>query len=130
MAIEILTVSLSDESIEAVARRVAEIVRVDAGIDQPGVDRMVTQSNPPSSQNLQGAERSGFQQNSDPWLDSPDSQQRQAQTQGPPDRYCTHGKMRYVPAGVSASGRSYGAFYGCPLPRGDANQCKSQRVNG
>ncbi|MEQ4716128.1 hypothetical protein [Nonomuraea sp. B19D2] len=43
---------------------------------------------------------------------------------GPP--MCDHGAMRYVPAGTSkATGKAYGAFYGCTAQRNDPTRCKS-----
>jgi hypothetical protein len=141
VSVEILSVSLSDDSIEKLAQRLHQLVTSGGS---------VTQSNPPSSQNPQPAEQAGFQQPADPWADQapapqqqqqwpsqqPQQQQYQQQgpppavQQGPPERYCPHGKMRFVPAGTSAQGKPYGAFYGCPLERGNPNQCRSQRVNG
>lgn len=122
MAVEILTVSLSDESIETLANRIAYI------LNGPSP---TTLSNPPSSETTQGAERSGFQPNDDPWLNSPDSQEQQRpaveQEQGPPKKFCKHGEMRFIPAGVSGNGKKYNAFYGCTLQRGDPDQCKPVR---
>lgn len=119
MAIEILSVSLSEESVARIADAVAAQLLP--------AQRATTHSNPPSAQNPQPAERPGFQQESDPWLDSPDSQQRPAVETGPAEKHCRHGKMRFVEAGVSASGRKYNAFYGCPLERGNPDQCKPVR---
>lgn len=126
MAVEILTVSLSDESIEAVAKRVAQIM---GGHITLVSGETVTQSNPPSSQNPQSAERSGFQpegrapQNNDPWEDQ-QPQQRQPQQndqEGPPTCNCGQPK-RWVPPGFSQnSGKSYQGFWACPQPRG--RQC-------
>lgn len=43
---------------------------------------------------------------------------------GPPS--CAHGPMRYVAAGTSkATGKPYGAFYGCTARRDDPTRCKS-----
>jgi hypothetical protein len=142
VSIEILTVSLSDESIQRVAEEIHRRIT-----QQPAT----TSSNPPSPQTPQDAERPGFQQQGDPWLNqnpTPPAQQQQYQPtpssqtqpqyqppqqppavqQGPPKRFCPHGEMRFVPAGTTQQGKQYNAFYGCPLPRGDVNQCKSQYV--
>ena len=146
MAIEILTVSLSDESIQRVADLVTGKV---LSIMQGGL--ATTDGNPPSPQTPQDAERQGFQPQGDPWLNqnpTPPAQQQQYQPtpssqqqpqyqppqqppavqQGPPKRFCPHGEMRFVPAGTTQQGKQYNAFYGCPLQRGDVNQCKSQYV--
>jgi hypothetical protein len=148
VSIEILTVSLSDESIQRVAEEIHRRIT-----QQPAT----TVSNPPSPQTPQDAERSGFQQQGDPWLNqnpTPPVQQQQAAAhgyvqqqysqqappqsqpqqqvpavqQGPPKRFCPHGEMRFIPAGTTQQGKQYSAFYGCPLPRGDVNQCKAQYV--
>ena len=149
MSIEILTVSLSDESIDRI------VTALHARIQHP---QTVTQSEPPSPNFSQSAEPSGFQQQPDPWQNGssippaqpqmyqptpssqvqPQYQQPQgpppAVQQGPPDRYCAHGKMRYVPAGTYKSGprmgQPRGAFYGCPTERGTPGQCAIQPVNG
>ena len=156
MSIEILTVSLSDESMEALAELI--YARLQNGGMVMNAGRVVTQSEPPSPNFPQSAEPSGFQAQPDPWQNgagAPPVQQPQlsptaqvmtgyqappqqyqgpppAVQQGPPDRYCTHGKMRYVPAGVYQSGPRTGqpraAFYGCSLQRGDPNQCKPVNV--
>lgn len=138
MSVEILSVSLSDESIERIAQRVAQLT---GGVP-------VTQSNPPSPQTTQPAESPGFQpQGQDPWDSAtpanqwqphaqPQQQAPQQQYQAPPQQayqqqgqapVCAHGPMRFVQAGVSGSGKPYGAFWGCSAPRGPG-QCKSVRV--
>lgn len=116
MAVEILTVSLSEDSIELLARAVARHMG----------DRATTQSNPPSSQNPQGAERSGFRQesrapqNDDPWEDTPQHEQGQEQP-----RFCAHGEMTYFPPGYSKTkNKAYGASFRCPQTRGQ-NQCQA-----
>ncbi|GAA0955392.1 hypothetical protein GCM10009560_79240 [Nonomuraea longicatena] len=43
--------------------------------------------------------------------------------EGPP--VCSHGPMRYVPAGTSKAGKPYSAFYGCTADRNDPTRCKS-----
>ena len=124
MSIEILTVSLSDESIQRVAERVAELLNGSPVHN----NRSTTQSNPPSSQNPQGAERSGFQQearapqNADPWDDpQPAQNQPQNDQEGPPTCNCGQPK-RWVPPGFSQnSGKAYKGFWACPQPRGQ--QC-------
>jgi hypothetical protein len=121
VAVEILSVSLSEDSVSAIADRVAQLI---------GGVRAITESSHPSSETTQSAERSGFQQPADPWLDSPDAQPERHEppaTTEPAERHCRHGKMRYVKAGVSANGRKYNAFYGCPLERGNPDQCKPAR---
>src|SRR5690348_10270942 len=141
LAVEILTIDLSDESVQRIAAEVHRLIT-----QAPSA----TQSNPPSPQYPQSAEPSGFQQQADPWLNqnpSPPQQQfgpppapttsqgvtaypqqptqpQPAVQQAPPERFCPYGKMRFVPAGTNNQGRAYNAFYGCPLPRGDANQCR------
>ena len=74
----------------------------------------------------------------DPWNGQPTQQQppppqvpQQPQVPQAPQGSapsCTHGQMRYVPAGYSKStGKAYAAFYGCPAPRGET-QCRSVRA--
>ena len=164
MSIEILSVSLSEESVEKLADAVT--ARLAARYGYPSA---ATQSEPPSPNFSQSAEPSGFQQQPDPWQNGTAPQQQPYQPtpssqiqpqyqgapqqsqltptaqvmtgyqgpppavqQGPPDRYCTHGKMRLVPAGTYQSGPRTGqpraAFYGCSLQRGDPNQCKPVNV--
>lgn len=143
MAVEILSVSLSDESVEKVAQRVAQLLG-----NQPG-----TLSNPPSSETHRTRSEGVSEGQADPWTGAapadngnwpqggppasgnvPHQNYQQAQpppqqqNQGPPEPSCVHGTMRYVPAGFSkSSGKAYQAFYGCPAPRGQ-EQCKSVRV--
>lgn len=148
MAVEILSVSLSDESIEKIANRVAMLLTASEG-NYPG-----TQSNHPSSETHRTQSGGVSQGQADPWTGAPPAdtgqwpQQGQAvpsspqsgyqgQQQGPPPQQenqapqaprCLHGEMRYVPAGFSkSSGKAYQAFYGCPAPRGQ-EQCKSERA--
>lgn len=124
MAVEILSVSLSDESIERLAQEVLRLM-----VNSNKAD-LATQSNPPSSQTSQGAERSGFQASDDPWLNSPDAQEQRPaveQEQAPPRKFCKHGEMRFIPAGVSGNGKRYNAFYGCSLERGNPDQCRPVR---
>jgi hypothetical protein len=124
MAVEILTVSLSDESIEKIALRVSSMLNA---------DRPVTQSNPPSPQNPQSAERSGFQQEAGGWGNPAPQQTQQAPPpQAPPQQgqdglpTCQCGQpMRWVAPGFSQnSGKAYNGFYACPKPRGQ--QCPRQ----
>ena len=138
MAVEILTVSLSDESIGRLAMHIASLLKAPVP---------TTDSNPPSPEFPQSAEPSGFSQQPDPWqnrVGTPPSQQNYPQQappqqqyqqgsppavqQGPPQRFCPHGEMRFVPAGTNSQGKSYNAVYGCTLQRGDPNQCKPVRV--
>lgn len=127
MSVEILTVSLSDESIEKLAQRLWEIGTGNGA---------VTLSNPPSPQTPQGAEQPGFQQgpppsqNSapDPWTQpqAPQQQYQQPAQQAQPQQgqvpTCAHGPKRWVPPGFSQNtGKSYPGFYACPAPRGQ--QC-------
>jgi hypothetical protein len=149
VAVEILTVSLSDESIEKVAAAVARMLG-----NQP-----VAQSNPPAPE-TQRTQSGGFQQGqADPWVgDAPADQGAQPQPnyqqpyvnaqgtqaspypgqQGPPPNQqngyqqqgqtptCNHGAMKYVPAGFSRStNKAYNAFWGCPAPRGAQDKCRS-----
>lgn len=139
MSVEILTVSLSDESVERIAQRVAQLTAGGAAsyspVGSPG-------------QTPQPAQSPGPSQQGDPWANTPvaaysqqqaqpQQQYQQAPQQAPPQptQYqqqgqapvCAHGPMRFVQAGVSGSGKAYGAFWGCSAPRG-ANQCKSVRL--
>lgn len=145
MSVEILSVSLSDESVERLAQRVAQLVG-----GQPA-----THSNPPSSQNPQDAAGPASGGNDDPWQNQPPAQNQQqgqymgqqgqwqqqpVQQQSPPPQQqtqqynvqgptCAHGAMRYVPSGVIKSGprqgQTFPAFYGCPLPKGAQGKCSS-----
>ena len=120
MAVEILTVSLSDESIERIANAIADMLLP--------ATRATTHSNHPSPQNPQGAERSGFrqesrapQQSDDGWDQPQQRQQPQDGQEGPPMCNCGDPK-RWVPPGYSErSGKSYPGFWACPRPRGQ--QC-------
>ena len=139
MSVEILTVSLSDESINNIAEAVIRRIQAIGGA-------AATQSNPPVAQTPQPAEPSGFQPQADPWTNPAPAQAAPQATQpapqSPAQQYqppapqqpqqavqtptCAHGPMRYVPAGFSQStGRAYGAFWGCPAPRGAPDKCKS-----
>lgn len=131
MAVEILSVSLDEATIAKLANEIAErILRA---------NHSVTLSNPPSSQNPQPAERSGFQgearapQNSDDGWSQPQvhnatggnhgapSTAPQNDQEGPPTCQCGDA-MRWVPPGYSErSGKSYKGFWACPRPRGQ--QC-------
>jgi hypothetical protein len=112
VSVEILSVTLSPESIEALAQRVAQLL----GQGQ----WPTTESNPGSSQNPQGANGPGSGQQGDPWMNQNGGQQQQAQQyQGPPNNQqqyqqgppqgqqqggghnCAHGAMAFVPAGVN-----------------------------
>lgn len=125
MAVEIFTVSLSDESIQGIAREVWRMVG----------DKLATESNPPSAQTPQPAASPASAEQGDPWQNQappPQSQgsqpqpYQQSQQQNAQVPTCAHGPMRYVPAGVSQStGRAYPAFYGCQLPRGAQGKCQS-----
>src|SRR5215469_8436856 len=129
MAVEILTVSLSPETIDELAKRVAYLI-------QSG-NHTTTQSNPPSAQTPQPAEAPASAPQADPWLNSaPQPQQAAPQAfaggQSAPQQYpvpapqphatqaptCAHGPMRYVAAGTAQTGRQYAAFWGCPRPKG------------
>lgn len=121
MAVEILTVSLSDESILRLADAVAQRLG----------NQATTESNYPSPE-PQGAPSAPVSQGQpDPWSGQqapPQQQQAPVQQQpaagGPPT--CRHGVMRFVPAGFSQStGRAYPAFYGCQAARGAPDKCRS-----
>lgn len=130
MSVEILTVSLSDESAEKVAQLV--VARLKSAGYEP-----TTQSNPYSAQNPQDAEASGFQQSADPWeaaTPAPPVQTGQPQYQNQRRApaapgtmpsgdapYCQHGQRRPIAAGVNQAGKSYGPGWSCPAPRGQ--QC-------
>lgn len=123
MSVEILTVSLSDESVEKLAYRTAVLLH-----ERMGGNQSTTHSNPPS-QNSHSTQ-SGPNYDDDPWAGTnatpPPSQGQQQQQSNAPR--CAHGEMRYVPAGFSQStGRSYDAFWGCSGPRNlpRDQKCKS-----
>lgn len=121
MSVEILSVSLDDETIEKLADAVSARMSGQVGVYQENV--AATASRPPE------------QPQDDPWAGTNAQAAPQAQTQqqpaqaqrGPTVPSCIHGEMRYVPGGFSRSNnKPYAAFYGCPTPRGTPNQCKSQ----
>ena len=128
MSIEILTVSLSDESIDRI------VTALHARMQHPQVT--ITQSNPPSAQNPQSAESPGFQQEADPWQNGGVPQTAPPQPQPsyqPPAQVqpqqapgttpvCAHGPKKWVPPGFSqTTQKSYQGFWACPAPRGQ--QC-------
>lgn len=140
MSVEILSVSLSDESVEALAQRLAQLLG----------GQSVTQSNPPSAQNPQPAASPESQGQGDPWLNGQQGQQYQ---QGPPQGQgyqqggyqqgpqqggyqgqgqqqgganCAHGPMQFVPAGTNRNtNEPYSAYYKCPLQRGAQGRCRN-----
>jgi len=142
VSVEILSVSLSDESVEALAQRLAQLLGAPP----------VTQSNPPAAQTPQPAASPESGEPADPWQNQqaqqyqPQPQQYQQQAP-PPQQYqqappaqqgqqynaqvptCAHGPMRYVPGGTIKSGpragQSYPPFYGCQLPKGAPGKCAS-----
>lgn len=139
MPVEILTVSLSDDSIEALANAVARLIRNQI---QPG-NYPAAESNPPSSETHRTRSDQVPQQGGDSWGETPvddggwpqggqsaqppqqSQPPQQNQQQGGP-KFCQHGEMRLVPAGFSqSSGKAYKAFYACPTPRGATDKCKS-----
>lgn len=152
MSVEILSVSLSQESIEAVAQRVAQLL----GQGQ----WPTTGSNPGSSQNPQDAAGPGSQQGGDPWMNGGGAppqgqgqyqgqqnqgyqgqqgngqryqggQQNQGQYQGGGQQQqgghnCAHGQMIFQPAGVNRNtNEPYDAYYKCPLQRGAQGRCRN-----
>jgi hypothetical protein len=144
MSVEILSVNLSNETIEALAERVAALL--DRG------NRTTTQSNPPSAQNPQGAGSPEPGQPADPWGNGNVPQQAPQAPQAPVQQYqtappyspqqqpqngqqdqrgfnCAHGSMRFVPAGKNRNtGESYGAYYACGLDRGVQGRCRNSYV--
>jgi len=65
--------------------------------------------------------------NATPVQQNTGSQQSSAPAQqGPETRYCNHGERKYV-TGKGRTGEWAGYF--CPLPKGDANQCKPEFVD-
>jgi hypothetical protein len=146
VSVEILSVHLSDESIERLALAVANILA--------GGDRPTTQSNPGSSQNPQDANGPGSGGQGDPWLNQNGGQQQQGQyqgqqqgQQGPGQQYqgqqnqgfqgqgqqqqggghnCAHGPMAFVPAGTNRNtNEPYNQYWKCPLPRGAQGRCRN-----
>lgn len=134
MAVEILTVSLSDESIQEIARQVFNLVNRKV--------QAVTQSNPPSSQNPQDAGAPVSGQQGDPWLNSggqylpqPTQQNGQQYQQGYVQQQapqpqgghnCAHGPMTFVPAGVNRNtNEPYSQYWKCPLQRGAQGRCRN-----
>jgi hypothetical protein len=134
--IEILSVSLSDESIVAIAERVAMLL--DKG------NRPTTQSNPGSSQNPQDANGPGSGGQGDPWMNGQQGQanpaiqqgyvqpQGQQYQQGQPQgqqqggHNCAHGPMTFVPAGVNRNtNEPYNQYWKCPLQRGAQGRCRN-----
>jgi hypothetical protein len=134
MSVEILSVNLSNETIEALAERVAALL--DRG------NRPTTQSNPPPPQNPQDAGSPEPGQPADPWGNGNNQQgqgqqNNQGQYNGPQNTQnnqqqghnCAHGSMRFVPAGKNRNtGESYGAYYACPLDRGLQGRCRNAYV--
>jgi hypothetical protein len=136
VSVEILTVSLSDESIGRLAMQIASLLK--------GV-APTTQSNPPSSQNPQDANGPGSGGQGDPWLNQNGGQQQQAQQyqQGPPQgqqgqyqgqqqgqqqggHNCAHGQMTFVPAGTNRNtNEAYNQYWKCPLQRGAQGRCRN-----
>lgn len=124
MAVEILSVSLSDETIEGLANAVARLIRNQVlGGSQPAAE-----SNPPSSETHRTRRDGVSEGGADPWTGNappPPNNPQPDPNQAPAAPRCEHGEMRFVKAGFSKnSGKAYNAFYGCPAPRG-AQQCKS-----
>jgi hypothetical protein len=136
--IEILSVSLSPESVEALAQRVAQLL----GQGQ----RPTTESNPGSSQNPQGANGPGSGGQGDPWMNQNGGQQQQGQyqgqqqgQQGPGQQFqgqsqgqqqgghnCAHGPMAFVPAGTNRNtNEPYNQYWKCPLQRGAQGRCRN-----
>jgi hypothetical protein len=117
MSVEILSVSLSDESIQALAIAVAN------RIGSHAQDAPSEAAQPPLDDPWAGTNTSPTTSGA-PGTSAP---QQPAQSHaGPVVPHCVHGEMRYVPGGFSKStGRAYEAFYGCNTPRGTPNQCKS-----
>jgi hypothetical protein len=136
VSVEILTVHLSDESVQAIAELVAARL---IHHNQP-----TTQSNPGSSQNPQGANGPGSGGQGDPWMNQNGGQQQQGQYQGQqqgqqaPGQYqgqqnqgfqgqgqqqggghnCAHGPMAFVPAGTNRNtNEPYNQYWKCPLKR-------------
>lgn len=133
MAVEILTVSLSDDSVERLAQRVAQLMDT-AGSPTPTAQSQGPAQSAPQADPWTGPEPSdigqwpqGGQQQAAPQQSYQAPQQQQyPQAQQGNGPTCNHGPMRYVPAGFSqSSGKAYGAFWGCTAPRGAPDKCKS-----
>jgi hypothetical protein len=148
VSVEILSVSLSPETIEQVAQRVAYLIA--GGPTQAGPAPGAAQATPPAppapaAQNQgqgdydpwagtntapQGAAPNGqpYQQGQPshytPQGQQPPQQAPQAPQQGGP--VCAHGPMKYVPGGFSKStNRPYPAFWACTTPKGAPDKCGS-----
>jgi hypothetical protein len=123
MPVEILTVCLSEESIEAVARHVALY------LEKRNVGNQVTtQSNPGSSQNPQDANGPGSGQQGDPWLNQGGTPPQQGQQQQG-GQNCAHGAMMWQPPGTNRNtGESYSGYWKCPLQRGAQGRCRNVYV--
>lgn len=122
MALTILTVSLDDASIEAVAQRVVQLW----GNPQPAPQ--AAPATPPAQPAAPPA--APPQPQADPW--APGAQPQPPAAPAAPAApttaapTCAHGPMRYVPAGFAQStGRAYAAFWGCPQPKGAPDKCRS-----
>jgi hypothetical protein len=148
-----MSVSLSDETIEAVANAVARILRNHPPGDfRAAESHSTTQSNPPSPQNPQGANGPGSGGQGDPWMNQNGGQQQQGQHQGQqqgqqaPGQYqgqqnqgfqgqgqqqqgghnCAHGQMTFVPAGTNRNtNEPYNQYWKCPLQRGAQGRCRN-----
>jgi hypothetical protein len=146
VSVEILSVSLSPETIEQLAQRVAQLI----GGGQPVPTAPAAA--PPQPTNAPAPQGQG---DYDPWAGTntagpaghpgtpgagpsaaappanqyqqpyqPPQQAPQAPQQGGP--VCAHGPMRFVPGGFSKStNRPYPAFWGCTAPKGAPDKCSS-----
>lgn len=87
-------------------------------------------------QNQQQQPQNGYQGNGQPQggYQGQNQQQQPAQGQQPPGPapQCPHGVKIFKPAGVSNTGKSYGATWNCPVTFAnwkDPNGCKAQYIN-
>lgn len=140
-----ISIKLDPQSVKEIADAVAARLRGGS----------TTHSNPPSSETHTTRSEPVSSASSDPWGEEPDPWA--AQTHGAPSntsapaqasgqagsaptespssddfysqKYCNHGEMKLIPAGVYKSGRSIGkprpAFWACPTAQGATDKCDS-----
>lgn len=148
MSVQILSVALDDETIERLAQRVAAIMQ--GGQPVPTAPAAAPPAQPPAPAAPAAPATSDY----DPWAGTnaapaaapgayaapataapaaaPGTYAAGPSAAAPPANggpVCAHGPMRFVPAGFSKStGRAYGAFWGCPAPKGAPDKCGSVKV--
>jgi hypothetical protein len=97
----------------------AAAVGLDATPTQSPAAAQQSYQQPNGAQNGYQAPQGGYQQ--------PQQQPNSGRPPGPAPQ-CPHGEKNFVPAGTNASGKAYGAFWGCPAPRNAPDKCRPQWI--